>query len=116
MQFRFRRCKGHLVGFGSTDTILFLVDITCATTSLTTAQGTVVPSETGLATVTGDGDQTATVVVPQTPAPTTLIVQPLIKGTGAVLEAGDNIKVNRSGGAVREREGVRRLARLRLIA
>jgi len=84
-------------GFGPKDTILFLVDIVSATTPLTTAQGVAVPPKAGLPTVTVVGTKAATVVVPKTKAPTKLIVQPLIKGEGAVVKAGQDIKVNYTG-------------------
>jgi peptidylprolyl isomerase len=84
-------------GFGPTDTVVFLIDLVSATTPLTTATGAVVPPKAGLPTVKVAGAGAATVVVPKTAAPTKLIVQPLIKGTGPAVKAGQNIKVNYTG-------------------
>jgi peptidylprolyl isomerase len=84
-------------GFAPTDTVLFLIDLVSASTPLTTASGAVVPPKAGLPTVKVVGTQPATVTVPKTAAPTTLVVQPLIKGAGPVVQAGQNIKVNYTG-------------------
>ena len=84
-------------GFGPTDTVLFLIDLVSASTPLASATGVAVPPKAGLPTATVDGAKPATVVVPKTAAPTTLIVQPLIKGAGPKVQAGQNIKVNYTG-------------------
>jgi peptidylprolyl isomerase len=84
-------------GFGPTDTILFLIDVVSASTPLKTAQGAAVPPKAGLPTVKVDGAKPAVITVPKTPAPTKLIVQPLIQGTGAVVKAGQIIKVSYTG-------------------
>ena len=51
----------------------------------------------GLPTVVVDGAKAAQITVPKTAAPTKLIVQPLIKGAGVVVKAGQSIKVNYTG-------------------
>jgi peptidylprolyl isomerase len=84
-------------GFGPTDTVLFLIDLVSASTPLATATGAAVPHKAGLPTVTVDGAKAAQVTVPKTAPPKTLVVQPLIKGTGPVVQAGQNIKVNYTG-------------------
>src|SRR5450631_3999424 len=84
-------------GFGPTDTVLFLIDLVSASTPLATASGAVVPPKAGLPTVTVTGAAAAQVTVPKIAAPTKLIVQPLIKGAGPVVQAGQNIKVNYTG-------------------
>jgi len=84
-------------GFGPTDTVLFFIDVVAASTPLTTATGTAVPPKAGLPTATVDGAKAAKITVPKTAAPTKLIVQPLIKGAGAVVKSGQNIKVNYTG-------------------
>jgi peptidylprolyl isomerase len=84
-------------GFGPTDTVLFLIDLVSASTPLATATGAAVPHKAGLPTVTVDGAKAAQVTVPKTAPPTTLVVQPLIKGKGPVVQAGQNIKVNYTG-------------------
>ena len=84
-------------GFGPTDTVLFYIELVSASTPLTTATGAAVPPKAGLPTATVNGTGVATVVVPKTAAPTKLIVQPLIKGAGPAIKAGQNIKVNYTG-------------------
>jgi FKBP-type peptidyl-prolyl cis-trans isomerases 1 len=84
-------------GVGPTDTVIFFIDVVSASTPLTTATGAAVPPKAGLPTATVDGAKPAQITVPKTAAPTTLIVQPLIKGTGPVVKAGQTIKVNYTG-------------------
>jgi peptidylprolyl isomerase len=84
-------------GFGPTDTVLFLIDLVAASTPLTTAKGVAVPPKAGLPTAKMDGAKPAVITVPKTAAPTKLIVQPLIKGAGAVVKTGQNIKVAYTG-------------------
>lgn len=84
-------------GFGPSDTILFLIDLVSASTPLATATGVVVPPKAGLPTVKVDGAKAAVITVPKTAAPTKLIIQPLIKGAGPVVKAGQNIKVSYTG-------------------
>ena len=84
-------------GFGPTDTVVFLIDLVSASTPLATATGAAVPPKAGLPTVKVVGAGAATVTVPKTAAPTKLIVQPLIKGAGPAIQAGQNIKVNYTG-------------------
>jgi peptidylprolyl isomerase len=84
-------------GFGPTDTVLFLIDVVSASTPLTTATGVAVTPKPGLPTATVVGNKAAQITVPKTAAPTKLIVQPLIKGAGPVVKAGQNIKVNYTG-------------------
>jgi peptidylprolyl isomerase len=84
-------------GFGASDTILFLIDLVSATTPLATATGVAVPPKAGLPTATVAGAKAALITVPKTAPPTKLVVQPLIKGSGSVVKAGQNIKVNYTG-------------------
>ncbi len=84
-------------GFGPTDTVLFLIDVVSASTPLKTATGAAVPPKAGLPTVKVDGTKAAEVTVPKTAAPTTLVIQPLIKGEGAVVKKGQTIKVHYTG-------------------
>ena len=84
-------------GFGPTDTVVFLIDLVSASTPLASAKGVAVPPKAGLPTVTVDGSKPATVVVPKTAPPTKLVIQPLIKGAGAKVQAGQSIKVNYTG-------------------
>lgn len=84
-------------GFGPTDTVLFLIDLVSASTPLASATGVAVPLTPGLPTATVDGAKAAQITIPKTPAPTKLIIQPLIKGAGPVVKSGQNIKVNYTG-------------------
>jgi len=84
-------------GFGPTDTVVFLIDLVSATTPLATATGATVAPKAGLPTATVDGAKAAQITVPKTAAPTTLIVQPLIKGAGPIVKKGQNITVNYTG-------------------
>lgn len=90
--------KGNAqAGFGPTDTVIFFIDLVSASTPLKTATGAAVPPKAGLPTVTVDGAKAAVITVPKTAAPTKLIIQPLIKGTGLVVKAKQTIKVNYTG-------------------
>ena len=80
---------------GATDTLVFLIDLVSAYSS--TAIGAPVPPKAGLPTVTVDGAKAAQITVPKTAAPTTLIIQPLIKGAGPVVKKGQILQVNYTG-------------------
>jgi peptidylprolyl isomerase len=88
-------------GIGPTDTLLFLVDVKSAVTPpkpLARATGTAVTPKAGLPTVAIDSATGApTLTVPKTAAPTSLIVQPLINGTGATVAKGQTITVHYTG-------------------
>ena len=84
-------------GLGPTDAVLYLVDLGTVRTPLTNAGGTAVSPVPGLPTVTVDGAKTAQITVPKTATPTKLVVQPLIKGQGAVVNSGQTIKVRYTG-------------------
>ena len=84
-------------GFGPTDTVVFFIELVSASTPLATASGAAVAPKPGLPTATVDGTKAAQITVPKTAAPTKLVVQPLIKGAGAVVKAGQSIKVNYTG-------------------
>jgi peptidylprolyl isomerase len=84
-------------GFGPTDTVVFFIEVVSAGTPLTTATGAAVAPKAGLPTATVDGTKAAVISVPKTAAPTKLIVQPLIKGAGAAVKAGQSIKVSYTG-------------------
>jgi peptidylprolyl isomerase len=79
------------------DTMLFVLDLKAATTPLTKPSGTVVPPEPGLPTVKDDTKGTPVVTLPSGAAPTKLVAQPLIKGKGAVVKAGQSLTVNYVG-------------------
>jgi peptidylprolyl isomerase len=78
-----------------TDTLLFVVDV--KGTVLARAKGTAVPPVAGLPTVKLASTGKPTIKVPKKTAPTQLVVQPLIKGTGSVVKAGQTISVQYTG-------------------
>jgi peptidylprolyl isomerase len=84
-------------GIKKSDTLLFVVDVTGVRTVMKRATGTPVPPVAGLPTVKLAADGSPTITVPATPAPTALIAQPLIKGTGPVVAAGQTITVQYTG-------------------
>jgi len=84
-------------GVSPTDTLVFVVDVFSATTPLAKAGGIAVAPKAGLPTAVVDGAKPATITVPKTAPPTTLVVQPLIKGSGPVVKSGQSIKVNYTG-------------------
>jgi peptidylprolyl isomerase len=85
-------------GVKKTDTLLFVLDVKSATTPLKRATGDAVAPVAGLPTVTLGTKGKPTITVPSTTAaPTTLVVQPLIKGTGPVVAAAQTITVHYTG-------------------
>jgi peptidylprolyl isomerase len=85
-------------GIGPNDTLLFVIDVKASTHPLTRATGTPVAPKAGLPTVTLDSATgKPTITVPKTPAPTALVVQPLIQGTGATVAKGQSITVHYTG-------------------
>ena len=84
-------------GIEKDDTLLFVIDVTGAAEVLKRAAGAPVAPPAGLPTVTLADDGKPTITLPETPAPTELVVQPLITGTGAKVEAGQEITVHYTG-------------------
>lgn len=84
-------------GLAETDSLIMLVDIVSVTTPLPRAEGTAVDPADGLPTVVLDADGAPTITVPGDEPPTELIVQPLIEGTGPVVESGQSITVHYTG-------------------
>ena len=84
-------------GVGPTDTIVFLIDVISAITPLSSATGTAVPPKAGLPTAIVVGAKAAIITVPKTEPPPTLVVQPLITGSGQVVKSGQTIKVTYTG-------------------
>jgi peptidylprolyl isomerase len=90
----------HLNGPGGvkkTDTLLFVFDVTAATTPLSRATGEAVTPPAGLPTVVLDATGKPSITVPDTAAPTQLVAQLLIKGTGPVVMAGQRVTVHDVG-------------------
>lgn len=79
------------LGFGKDDALIFVLDLKTAVTPLAKATGDPVTPAKGLPTVKEDDKGVPVVTVPKTAAPTKLVVQPLIKGKGAVVKAGQTI-------------------------
>jgi peptidylprolyl isomerase len=88
---------GDSAGFGPEDTLVYFLDLVSAGVPLSAATGTAVPPVPGLPTAIVEGGQPARITVPKTVAPTRLIVQPLIKGGGAVVKKGNSIKLSYTG-------------------
>jgi peptidylprolyl isomerase len=84
-------------GLKETDTVLFYADILEVRETLTRAEGEPVPPVDGLPTVELDEDGAPTITVPEGEPPTELVVQPLIVGTGPVVESGQTITVHYTG-------------------
>lgn len=79
------------------DTLLFVVDLASARTPLARAAGEPVAPVDGLPTVELAKSGKPKVQVPEADAPAQLVVQPLIKGDGPVVEAGQNLTVHYRG-------------------
>jgi peptidylprolyl isomerase len=77
------------------DTLFFVVD--AVRLHLLRAEGAAVAPVAGLPTVKLAKNGKPTIKVPKTTAPTSLVVQPLIKGTGPVVKAGQTISVQYTG-------------------
>jgi peptidylprolyl isomerase len=84
-------------GVKKKDTLVFVVDVTDVRAPLKRATGTPVEPAAGLPTVKLAKNGKPTIKVPSSPAPTSLVVQPLIKGTGPVVTAGQTITVHYTG-------------------
>jgi FKBP-type peptidyl-prolyl cis-trans isomerase len=84
-------------GVKKSDTLLFVFDVKAARTPLTRAAGTPVAPVAGLPTVKLDPKGKPTITVPKTTAPTQLVVQPLVKGAGAVVVSGQSLTVHYTG-------------------
>ena len=81
------------LGFGKDDALIFVLDIKSAVTPLSGPQGDPVTPAAGLPTVKADAKGAPTIVMPKTKPPTKLVVQPLIKGKGAVVKAGQTVSL-----------------------
>ena len=80
------------------DTLLFVIDVKGVRTPLAKATGEAVAPVDGLPTVALADNGKPTITIPSgVPAPTTLVVQPLITGTGPVVQAGQTISVHYTG-------------------
>jgi hypothetical protein len=82
---------------GAESTELMLIEIVGAKTVPDRAEGEAVAPVAGLPTVTLAADGTPTLTPVTGAAPTALVSQPLIKGTGAAVTDGQTVTVNYSG-------------------
>lgn len=86
------------LGLGAEDSVIFLVDLVSVTTPLTGATGAAVPPKKGLPTVTLTPGEPAVITIPKgAKPPTKLVVQPLVKGTGPAIKAGQTVRVGYTG-------------------
>jgi peptidylprolyl isomerase len=80
------------------DTLLFVVDLADAHMPLARAEGEAVTVPDGLPTVSlAKKTGKPTITVPKGDAPTSLVVQPLITGTGPVVQAGQSLTAHYTG-------------------
>lgn len=84
-------------GVSATDTLLMVIDVTGVTVPLDRAEGAAVAPVDGLPTVVLAADGAPTITVPTGEPPADLIVQPLIKGTGPVVESGQTVTAHYTG-------------------
>ncbi|HYN29180.1 MAG TPA: FKBP-type peptidyl-prolyl cis-trans isomerase [Dermatophilaceae bacterium] len=86
------------LGVGAQDSVLFVVDVIGATAPLPEAKGTAVAPKAGLPTVTMNPGKPATITIPPgAKAPPTLVVQPLVTGTGPEVKSGQTVRVAYTG-------------------
>lgn len=84
-------------GLEKDDSLVMVVDVEKVADVLPRAEGTAVAPAEGLPTVRLGQDGRPSIVVPSLPAPTELVSQTLIEGTGAPLEAGQTFHAHYSG-------------------
>jgi peptidylprolyl isomerase len=84
-------------GIGPTDTIVVLLDVKDAHTVLDKAVGTPVAPKAGLPAVKVDASGRPTVTLPKGTPPDDLVVQPLIRGRGAPVRSGQQLRVQYLG-------------------
>ncbi|WP_407344909.1 FKBP-type peptidyl-prolyl cis-trans isomerase [Pengzhenrongella phosphoraccumulans] len=82
---------------GEKDTALLAIEVTEAKTIPTRAEGEAVTPPAGLPTVKLADDGAPTITAATGDAPTTLVVQPLIKGTGPAVESGQTVTFQYAG-------------------
>ncbi len=86
------------LGVGPQDSLVFYMEIVESAAPLTKATGEEVEPEAGLPEVEADGESAATITIPDdAQEPDDLVVQPLIEGEGAEVQAGQTIKVHYTG-------------------
>ncbi len=84
-------------GIGPTDTILVLLDVRSARDILKRPTGTPVAPPPGLPTVRSGKDGRPLLTLPKAAPPTRLVVQPLVRGRGAVVQRLQQVQVQYVG-------------------
>ena len=84
-------------GIAANETLLLVADVVAIGTPLTEAKGAAVAPVAGLPTVAFQSGKGPTITVPKKAAPTSLISQDLVEGTGATVKAGQTITVQYTG-------------------
>lgn len=84
-------------GISGTDDLVFVADVISVGKVLAQAEGTPVAPVDGQPTVTFDPAKGPTITVPKTAAPTSLVVQDLVDGTGPEVKSGQSITVHYTG-------------------
>ncbi|MEP6648428.1 MAG: FKBP-type peptidyl-prolyl cis-trans isomerase [Lapillicoccus sp.] len=84
-------------GIGATDDLVVVADILAIGKVLTQAEGTPVAPVDALPTVAFDPANGPTITVPKTTAPTSLVSQNLVDGTGPDVKTGQTITVHYTG-------------------
>jgi peptidylprolyl isomerase len=93
------------LGIGADDSVLFVVDVVGVSKALGEAEGTAVPPKAGLPTVRMNDGKPATITMPKGgAAPTKLVVQPLVAGTGPAVKSGQTVRVTYTGALWRNGE------------
>jgi peptidylprolyl isomerase len=92
-----RLIKQGVQGVKKSDTLLFVIDLTSSHDVLKRAEGEAVTPPEGLPTVKVARSGKPTITTPDASAPTQLVVQPLVIGSGAAVEAGQTIVVHYTG-------------------
>ena len=85
------------LGFAKDDALIFVLDIRSAVTPLAGPEGDPVTPAAGLPSVKQDAKGVPVITMPKTAPSKTLVVQPLIKGKGAVVKSGQTISANYVG-------------------
>ncbi len=86
------------LGVSGTDNLVLVADVASVINPLKAAEGTEVAPAPGLPTVTFDPTKGPTITVPSgASAPGGTVVQPLVKGSGPALAAGQSVRVHYTG-------------------
>jgi peptidylprolyl isomerase len=89
--------KGGAKNVKKNDTLLFVVDVKSIRAPLARAAGDAVAPPEGSPKVALDATGKPSITVPAVAAPSQLVVQPLVKGTGAKVAKGQSITVHYTG-------------------